>query len=281
MKSLGKAIRGHGLALAVAAGALPALADASTLAPLLPGRFQPGSGVDAQFLKVDDGWRQSGVLYDPATDQLGIGVPIGSFAGGTGFWGLVDWRTAHHQPTAGMIESSWSGRVAQIAFADDLFNTLYADSWGSMPLAPLFGNGSSASSQDNWSAHFTGYVRIEQAGRYNFAVLHDDGFFFDLLGAGGQTVSMANDYLNPRNRKSFDSALQLQAGLYAFELGAYERLEVGVVELAWSRGGGAWEAVPAQHLLAEGDVTPVPEPASWTLLLGGLLALVAARRHRG
>lgn len=270
--------RGHALLLALALLSGPALADPVVLAPMLAGQYRAGSGVDAQFLKVQDGWRGSGVLYNPVTDQLGVGQPIGSFPGGSGLWGLVDWATAYRNPTVGMIEDRWSGRAAQIAFADDVFNAVHGGHWGQLPLAPLFGAAGGASSQDNWTARFTGYIRIADAGIYNFGVLHDDGFFFDLRGAGGQQASMSNDFLNPPNRISFASGLLLDAGLYAFELGAYEHLEAGVVELSWMREGGDWSLVPTEYLVAVGDAVSVPEPPGGLLLAGGLLALAATRR---
>lgn len=268
----------RGLLLALAVIGAPALADPISLAPMLAGQYQDGHGIDAQFLKVQDSWRDSGVLYDPETDQLGVGQPIGSFPGGSGLWGLVDWNTAYHNPTAGMIEDSWAGRATQIAFGDATYNGVHGDVWGQMPLAPLF-DPEGASSEDNWTARFYGYIRITEAGLYNFGVLHDDGFFFDLRGAGGQKASISNDYLNPPNRMSFASGLLLDAGLYAFELGAYEHLEAGVVELSWMRGD-AWSRVPTSHLVAVGEVTPVPEPGSWAMALAGLAMLGSVMSRR-
>ena len=92
---------------------------------------------------------------------------------------------------------------------------------------------------------------------------------------------MSNDYLNPRNRMSFADTLQLGVGLYAFELGAYEHLEAGVVELSWARNGGQYTRVPTSHLLSGAEVTPVPEPGTWALLLAGLAAMGAVGRRRG
>ncbi len=174
-----------------------------------------------------------------------------------------------------------SGR-GQISFGDDEYNALYGLTWGEVAVAPLFAPVGPNAGQNNWTSRFAGYIRIAEAGTYNFSVLHDDGFFFRLGGADS-TLAIENDFLNPRERVGFDSNLQLDVGLYSFELGAYDRLEAGVVELSWSRDGGDWTVVPTENLLMTSDVTPVPEPSSWALMFAGLLGIgtVAARRKRG
>lgn len=262
----------------MAAGA--AVADPITLAPQYAGQYGAGNGVDAIFLKVKDAWHDSTVLWTEPSNPgekgtYGAGRPIGDFSWGTGLWGLADWQTANRSnPPTGMIEGSWSGRVGQISFGDDKYNSEHGGTWGAVAVAPLFGPGSTLSSQDNWTSHFGGYIRITEAGLYNFSVLHDDGFFFKLHG-GGNTLEMSHDFLNPRDRVGFGSDLWLSEGLYGFELGAYERILAGVVELAWSRGDKNWTPVPTEHLVAS-----VPEPGSFALMAGSLLLLAAARRNR-
>jgi hypothetical protein len=247
-------------------------------APALPGQYAEGQGVDGRFLKVFDSWHDSSVPWDEATGRFGSGAPVGSFAWGSGLWGLADWNTANLQPAPGMIERAWTTRVGQIAFADARYNDDHAATWGAVSLAPMFTGPDAPATQDNWTTHFAGYIRIVDAGSYNFSVLHDDGFFFRLGGAGGAMLDLANDYLNPRERVGFEENLELQAGLYSFELGAYDRLEAGVVELSWSVGGGAWTVVPTPHLVA--DPRQIPEPATAPLLVGGLLALTRLTRRR-
>lgn len=262
----------RGLLLTLAVIAAPALAGPIALAPMHAGQFQAGKGVDATFLKVDDNWNKSTVLWDQTTKTYGSGSAIGGYSWGTGLWGLADWKTAHRAPTAGMITDRWSGRVDRISWGDADYNREHGRKWGTVDVAPLFG---ATGSQDNWTSHFAGYIRISEAGLYNFSVLHDDGFFFNLYGADGDTQAISNDFLNPRERIGFGNDLLLDAGLYKFELGAYERLLAGVVELSWMRDGGAWSVVPTEHLVAS-----VPTPGTAALLGAALLALAATRSRR-
>ena len=258
--------RAIGVAASLCSTALATFAGPVTLAPALSGQYAAGSGVDAEFMKVADSWHQSTVLWNEARKSYGSGVAIGSLRWGDGLWGLADWHTVNQSPE--LAQSRWQGRVGSISFGDANYNSEWGASWGKVALAPLFVG--AEASQDNWTSHFFGYLRISQAGAYNFSVLHDDGFFFRLGGAGGQALELSHDYLNARERLGFATDLMLDVGLYAFELGGYDRIGSGVVDLAWARDGSAWALVPTEHLVARADVQRVPEPGSLPLALAGL-----------
>jgi len=248
---------------------------AVVLAPQHGGSFATGTGASATFLQIRGSWQGSTVLWDEDSRSFGTGEPIGSFAWGTGLWGRADFDAVQEayltSGCAGFVTNCWTGLAPVINFGNRTYNAAYDASWGSaQPLPDPIG-------EENWTAHFTGFIRIAEAGEYNFSVLNDDGFFLRLIGAGGASLDIGRDFLNPRDRNGFDENLQLSPGLYGFELGMWNRLEAGVVDLRWLRpGSDAWTLVPTEHLLPAGSV-----PAPGTLALAGAtLALLGATRRR-
>ncbi len=276
-------------AIAVATTAATVAHAAAVLSPTLPGEYAPGTGASATFIRIDGSWRGTSVYWNenaqkyanshPGNNQQGGFQPIGSFSWGTGLWGLADWVTINEAGSVPIV-TSWTGLVATIDHADsDYAGSGYASTWGAIGALPtgLFG---SAEPQDNWTSHYTGYLRITDPGEYNFGVLYDDGFFLRIWGANGSMVEISSDFLNPRDRLGFAKDLSLDTGLYRFELGAYDRLEVGAVNLAWLQNG-RWVTVPTEHLVT--DPVPIPTPGTVSLLLAaiGALAVVRMKRKRG
>lgn len=268
-----------------------ALAAPVVLAPQFAGSFATGTGSDAHFVRVDSRWHGSQVLWDEANRQFGHGDPIGSFSWGTGLWGRSDWQLAQAAadgqggPLAPPVVDQRHGLADRINFGNSRYNECYSSTWGPAPLLPFFsaapnlgrcGDAEAGdAAQQNWTAHFEGFIRIVDPGTYNFSVLYDDGFFLRLIGEGGQALEIEQDYLNSRDREGFGNDLQLSPGLYGFELGAWNRLGAGVVDLRWSRGDTNWTLVPTANLL---PTTAVPEPSAFGLVVVALLALLSLPR---
>jgi len=243
---------------------LTAPAHALPLTPQYAGLYENGDGANSRWVQVTDDWR--GNIY-------------GDQPWGTGIWGLSD-----HTQVMGLTNSNpfvvqtLSTLVNQINFSDQRFINEWGVSWSTPLLAPIFNN-TPGENQDNWASRFWGYVAITTPGAYNFGVLYDDGFRFSLFGAEGSSQSILKDGLNPRDRLGYSENLLLSAGLYGFQLDAYERLEAGAVQLAWwTPEADDWALVPQSHLFAN----PIPEPSIPMLMLAGLIAIgLVTRRARG
>lgn len=280
---------------------------AVSLDPTLAGAYEAGTGANASFYRIDGSWTGSRVYWNETTQQYsntpGAGfAPIGTYDNGsgpwgTGLWGLADWRAVQNaangvvEPNAPTITAQWQGVVSTINQGDTQFagDSNGAQRWGPADPLPtgLFADG--LAEQDNWTAHYTGYIRITDPGEYNFGVLFDDGFFLTIWGADGESIGISSDFLSSRDRLGFDTDLALGTGLYRFELGVYDRLQVGVANLAWRQGDDAWLTVPTEHLVIDPLLVPPPSaappvavstPGTAAVLLAGLTGLAAFRRRR-
>lgn len=274
------------LAAALAIAALPASVQAMAVAldPTLPGQFAAGTGANAVFHRIPDAWTGTSILWNESLRQYsntpGEGFQrIGEFGWGTGIWGLADWRSVNAAGSP-LPMLSWSGSVATINQGDLEYrsgaNPNTYQTWGAADLLPPSLFADAQGSQDNWTAHFNGYLRIATPGEYNFGVLYDDGFFLRIWGDGDTPLEISSDFLSSRDRLGFAQDLALGTGLYRFELGAYERLEVGVVNLAWRQGDSEWLTVPTEFLVI--DPVAISAPGTAAAMLLGLSAFAAARR---
>jgi hypothetical protein len=280
------------LGIAVSVLCSTARADV-VVSPFIAGPSGAGTGVNASFLMIDSDWRGSTVAWNESTRQYGTDLsasgfaPIGSFGWGTGLWGRADWTTINQAGSSAPIISTVNTFAPSIMFGDTCYNQNPTFGFAPVPIngmaAPTACPGAAAPvafNANNWTSRFNGFIRVTTPGAYNFSVGSDDGFFFDLYGGGGTKLSIARDFLNSRTRQDFSQNLVLSEGLYQFELGAWDRLEAGFVDLRWKLPGATdYTLIPAQNLVASaGGAVDLPG----TLALGAAAGFFgwAARRRR-
>jgi PA14 domain len=121
---------------------------------------------------------------------------------------------------------------------------------------------------DNFAVNYTGYLRIDTDGNYQFRMTHDDGIRVVL---GGETII---DFPTDTSPIDSDSAiLALAAGYYTINI------------IGWEQGG---QFVNRFSLLTLGGPTlvtslfhdAVPAPGTVGLVALGLLLVSASRRNR-
>lgn len=259
-----------------------AASSAMVLAPK-PMDSNPGEGhFSASFVQIASNWKGSTVLWDEPNKTYGSGKPIGDFDWGDGIWGMADWATvwdvangtgstADGAPR--IILKELDRKVESINFGNAAYNAAHSNIWGPAKLLPIF-SGTVGEYQDNWITYFTGEIKITQAGRYDFSVLNDDGFFLRLIGKDS-FVETSRDFLNPRDRSGFADDLLLTPGLYEFELGMWNRLEAGVVDFRWSSDGGVtWDLVKSNEVP---QARPISAPSTLSIALLAVILLFAGR----
>ncbi|GAB4511083.1 MAG: hypothetical protein Tsb0026_13720 [Sulfuricaulis sp.] len=231
------------------------------ITPIVSGVFTNGDGVNSHWVQVQNDWE------GPSTFSQDFG----------GIATLEDANVALGLSSgdAGFLRST-SGVMSNINAGNDLYNQLYAGTWGAAGMPPLFNTGDP--NQENYAGHMWGYIAVPTAGEYNFGVLYDDGFAFTIWGANNTSLSMDSNDLSPRQRLGFDTNLAMEAGLYRFDLVGYNRLEAGVLNLGWWYGPTTTDfaIIPQDNLFT----SAVPIPAAVWLFGSGLLGLIGVARRK-
>jgi len=98
--------------------------------------------------------------------------------------------------------------------------------------------------KDNHGLVFTGYLKVDKAGDYSFAVKSDDG---SKLWIGGKLI-VDHDGLHAADAK-IGLTLSLKPGYYPIKLDYFEKIYNDGLEVLWySAAGGGWQRLPNDAL---------------------------------
>lgn len=226
------------------------------------------------------------------------GETIKDTAWGTGIWSASDIAAIAADPRPSYVTASTT-TVGAVSYANNIYNnTFTTGAFGTWEpdhtrvLAPPVGaaNACTLSNQDavecaneqNYAAVFTGFLYVATQGLYDFGVFADDVFNFSLTGLGG-AFGIGHEAVAGSPGRVFETllaqnnldGLELSQGFYGIDLSYANRLEAGVIDLAWHGPGQTpWRTIGDPDLFRQ-----VPEPATLVLMTLGLLGLWWMRRR--
>ena len=291
------------LASGVTAQAAPVVLNPLTVSPNVPIK---SGGLAGNWYKADNNARFSNLQYterDTTSPTFGQTGAIKNWSWATGIWAASDVANLASSPRPSYV-TRVATSVGAINYANNVYNNIYSPATGNSawnadydrPLTPIVGGANNCdastmgldicANEQNYAATFTGYLYVATKGKYDFSVFADDGFTFALTGLDGvtgQKESLGIDHnalVNSSGRGQYDllaqngfDSLTLDVGYYGIGLNYFNRLEAGVLDLAWHGPGNIdWRTIDGGDLF-----NSVPEPTSVALWGMALLALVLTR----
>ncbi|MGE4618379.1 MAG: c-type cytochrome [Planctomycetota bacterium] len=115
------------------------------------------------------------------------------------------------------------------------------------------------------TTHFSGWLRIKQAGEYHFYLKVDD---IGRLRIGEKNVIDLGGTRNYQRKKVVerDASIELEAGLHRIEVSHFQWIEDAILELEWQ--GPGFDRGPIDSSLLTNFREPLPAQKSWELIDG-------------